>query len=170
MEEPKLVLKRSVKKETEETPSLVVSKSKSTKKEEEDNINEKKQKFTLKDVLLTSLKEMENGTYPLFVIQITRAESSSVNMNENYLGKSTSHIHIVQKESISDFKDLVQELSDELILFDNSGEVPGPLYITAFGCCSSLKEAQSFIEQIYTNKDGGLLILQHTPRIIQVNF
>lgn len=169
MEEPKLVLKRSAN-EIKKAPSAEGSEKSIQEDPKKSSTEEKKQKFTLKDVLLSSFKDMESGMYPLFVVQITRAESSSVDMNQDYSGKSTSHLHIVQKESISDFKDLVQELSDELILFDNSGEVPGPLYITAFGCCVSLKEAQSFIEQIYTNKDGGVLILQHTPRIIQVNF
>lgn len=124
-------------------------------------------KFKLKDLLRMGLKDMKEGSYKYFVIQLSKPLNGNVNMNNDYRDKVSSHIHIVQKESIDDLDSLLDEVGDYLTFYDDDGF---PISVTAFGCCTTMREAQDFITQIGNNDAGGVSLLQHVPRIVQLNF
>ena len=154
----------------QQQPKLVLNrKGQSPEPAEQQQQAEQKQqepKFKLKDLLKMGLKDMKEGSYKYFVIQLSKSIDGNVNMNSDYRDKVSNHIHIVQKESIGDLDSLLDEVNDYLALYDDDGEI----LVTAFGCCTTMKEAQDFIAQIGNNDAGGVSVLQHIPRIVQLNF
>lgn len=153
----------------QQQPKLVLNRKGQSPEPAEQKPEQKQQepKFKLKDLLKMGLKDMKEGSYKYFVIQLSKPFNGNVNMNNDYRDKASSHIHIVQKESIADLDSLINEVDDNLAFYDDDGFA---ILVTAFGCCTTMKEAQDFIIQIGNNDAGGVSVLQHIPRIVQLNF
>lgn len=154
----------------QQQPKLVLNRKgqspEPTEQKQQAEQTQQEPKFKLKDLLKLSLKDMKEGSYKYFVIQLSKPLNENVDMNNDYRDKVSSHIHIVQKESIDDLDSLLNEVDDYLACYD----VDGDILVTAFGCCTTMKEAQDFITQIGNNDAGGVSVLQHIPRIVQLNF
>lgn len=155
----------------QQQPKLVLNRKgqspEPTEQKQQAEQTQQEPKFKLKDLLRLSLKDMKEGSYKYFVIQLSKPLNGNVNMNNDYRDKVSSHIHIVQKESIDDLDSLLNEVDDYLSFYDDDNFA---ILVTAFGCCTTMKEAQDFITQITNNDAGGVSVLQHIPRIVQLNF
>lgn len=153
----------------QQQPKLVLNRKGQSPEPAEQQAEQTQQepKFKLKDLLRMGLKDMKEGSYKYFVIQLSKPLNGNVNMNNDYRDKVSSHIHIVQKESIDDLDSLLDEVGDYLTFYDDDGF---SILVTAFGCCTTMREAQDFITQIGNNDAGGVSVLQHVPRIVQLNF
>lgn len=143
---------------------LVVNKSKEAKPVEQVAQQPKKNKITAKMLLLHSLNEMKDGVHAFYVLQIASTNDRSpfdINEKRSKSGSYISHIHILQQSSMDHITSLIDDVTDDLIFAENPDTC-----IYAFGACYTMREAQDFIDQIIGERAGGIMILQHIPKVI----